>query len=352
MLQSILFTHTDLDGAGCSILFDLLMRSRGFSRGPLEDYMIVNSQIFEIDYTVINMTEEYADPETEIIFADLCCSEDCMEYLVNNFNSIKVYDHHKSNTWVNKMANDHDNLETHVYENNEYNMSESGTSILWSNYRDELSNPIIIKFVNAIRSYDTFEFKHIPNDDAVFLNTYFVTMGMKKFCEVELEYLEELLANDHSLLNDTGSCVYFVYSDLKTAVNIPEIIDPNHLKVVHSILANQDEKIQRIVDSDDDTVFRIVTKLDGMRMIVFNLIPGINMSELAARYLAVHCEYKVFAWFDINHGGLSFRTIYDNIDVTKIADKFNGGGHPKAAGGKIPPEVSLKIADAIKSIFK
>ncbi|MBT7929986.1 hypothetical protein HN682_08745 [Candidatus Peregrinibacteria bacterium] len=46
----------------------------------------------------------------------------------------------------------------------------------------------------------------------------------------------------------------------------------------------------------------------------------------------------------------SLRTLRDDIDVAKMAGKFQGGGHRKAAGfslpGSLQPEVRWKVVDS------
>ena len=38
---------------------------------------------------------------------------------------------------------------------------------------------------------------------------------------------------------------------------------------------------------------------------------------------------------------VSLRAFHDHIDVSEIAKKFGGGGHPKAAGFQLPGDASV-----------
>lgn len=334
MLKSILFTHTDLDGAGCAVLFDCLLNHRGMQKGL--DYLIFNVDASNLYETV---TSTIASPEvnenTEIVFADLCCGEALMKRLTERFKTIRVFDHHQTNYWV----NDFEGIDAHVHEHNSEGGLESGTSIMWTNYRNELNNPVIIKFVNAVRSYDTFEFKSVENPDAIKLNKLFSILGMSAFCST----YEALLRIENPKGNTRFSSVIDASNDIGDEPI--GIINPTLEFVVDNSLKLEREKIDRVIDGIERRCMHFDATIDDKKCIIFNLIPDLNMSDLGAEYLTAHPEYDVFIWFDLNRKGYSIRSIRNDVDVSKIASRLGGGGHPRASGAAM----SQKVIDDFKS---
>ncbi len=49
----------------------------------------------------------------------------------------------------------------------------------------------------------------------------------------------------------------------------------------------------------------------------------------------------------INRNQISFRTRKDNINVAKLAEKYNGGGHFKASGFIFTDEMKKRAFNAI-----
>lgn len=331
MLRHILFTHTDLDGAGCRILFDYIMRQRSLING--RDYIICNADISNLYATVTETINNFdCDSNTEIYFADICCGDHLMKQLTEKFKKIHVYDHHKTNTW----ANDFPGIDAYVYETNSYGRLESGTSIMWRAHRDELLHPVIIAFTNAVRSYDNFEFKTVPNKNAVLLNKYFSMIGMEAFCNSYVSFLEDAVNHSYESYEAAEfSDVYNLYTSIDDHENITILHDIEYF-IIESALKVENDQIEKIINGEKKKSFSFeYTDNDGISYIVFNTINGISMSSLAAAYLETHPEYDVFVWFDINRKGLSFRSISDDIDVSEIAKRLGGGGHPKASGAML-----------------
>ena len=339
MKKAILFTHTDLDGAGCAVLFKYLCDHRGMTE---VEYSIFNadiSKLYETVTTAVSSTE--VDANTEIVFAALCCGEELMKRLTERFKTIRVFDHHVTNSWANVCPG----VDAHVYEHNSAGHLESGTSILWSQYRDELNNPVIVKFTNAVRSYDNFEFKVIDNPDAIRMNKLFSILGMEAFCTKYSEFLR--------IQNSEGTAKHsFVVDAANEIIESVEIIDETLGFVVDTSLKLEREKIDRIVNGTEKKIMHFDTTIDDERCVIFNVISGMNMSDLGAQYLNAHPEYSIFIWFDMNRKGFSYRSTRDDIDVSVIASKMGGGGHPKAAGSLIPQQMYAKIVEDISSTIR
>lgn len=59
----------------------------------------------------------------------------------------------------------------------------------------------------------------------------------------------------------------------------------------------------------------------------------------------------VIALFDRKHGGVSLRRSPDcDVDLSKLAQAFGGGGHPAASGCQ-PEELALMFAHSVAQLF-
>ena len=358
MLKTILFTHDDLDGAGCRIIYELAHQH--LQKGT--DYLVVNCPNGGADENVMRVIESgIIDKNTEICFGDIVASRETLEYLVKNFNMPKIWDHHRTNffaTWIVPDAV--------IVPENELGVMQSGTSLMYqyysalaienptntrskffsSNYipndKKELVNVVSSKsglrykiegakkrqefigeFIDTIRSYDTYEWKETSNITAKKLQTLFILLGMEKFCEY---YLNRIIDMDkHSLTSN-------------------DIISKEDIKFVDAKLENE----QRIIDSiTPDDVYQIYVR--GYKTAFALGGFGVNVSELAHQFLTKYPEFDIFVSFSLWRGGeFQFRTKRDNIDVGKdIALPIGGGGHPKASGARLDEEVREEIVQML-----
>ena len=87
-------------------------------------------------------------------------------------------------------------------------------------------------------------------------------------------------------------------------------------------------------------------KMGGKDVLVVNSSHW--MSEIGAA-LSPKCDFAVI-WFydhDTRQAKVSLRAHHDDADVSEIAKRFGGGGHRKAAGFNLPPNISIEtIFDA------
>ena len=120
MLKEILFTHDDLDGVGCSVIYHLAhMHMREH-----EEYEVVNCSNFSINDDVRKWLSLISPNETEITFADICCDEYLLKELYNIGYDIKVFDHHKTNMYACDIVEG-----AQIIPINELGVMESGTSL-------------------------------------------------------------------------------------------------------------------------------------------------------------------------------------------------------------------------------
>ena len=82
-------------------------------------------------------------------------------------------------------------------------------------------------------------------------------------------------------------------------------------------------------------------KLDGKDVLVVNSPHW--MSEIGAA-LSPRCDFALIWYHDheTRQVKVSLRAHHDDSDVSEIAKRFGGGGHRKASGFTLPPNVSIE----------
>ena len=328
MLRSILFTHDDLDGAGCRIIYELAHRD--FIKGT--DYLVINASNNNID-DLVNETiiRNDVDKYTIICFADIVASREVLEKIKNNFIEIHIWDHHRSNFFVEWVI-----PSVRIIPENDMGVMQSGTSLIYQ-YFAELSvmhpynkhakpfigsnkyESFISLLVDTIRSYDTYEWKETNNLDAKKLEILFRLLGMDRFCKL---YLERLINFDDNL----------------------ELINANDLKFVDYKLESEQKNINNISIDDIEVV-----NIRGLKVAFALKSLGVNISELSYQFLNKYPEFDAFIDFSLwNNGTFQFRTVKDDIDLSSIiAIPVGGGGHAKAAGAPLSNNVRNEILNIL-----
>lgn len=327
MLKFILFTHDDLDGAGCRIIYELAHQH--LTKGVDYDVVICGNANVD-DQVMKHLNEGNIDKDTEITFADITASREILEYIVNNFSMPKIFDHHRTNFFATHIVPD-----AVIIPENELGIMQSGTSIIYQHYSvlayDNSNDPrgeftrrskdnqmFIAEFVDSVRSYDTYEWKATNNITAKKLQTLFTLLGLDTFCKC---YVEKFVT-DKSY----------------------DIISAEDIKFVNAKLDNE----QRIIDSvTPNDVYQF--ELRGLKC-AFTLGGfGVNISELSYQFLSKYPEFDMFVGFNLWKGGeFSFRCIRDDLDLGKdIASPIGGGGHPKAAGAAIDEDFREEIVQML-----
>lgn len=333
MLKSILFTHDDLDGAGCRIVYELahIKMEKGVN------FNVINCSNNNIDEKVseaINKPQYICD-ETEICFADIICSKEMLESLVKKFSDIKIWDHHATNFPAQQV------LPSAVIEpfNDQGIPYDSGTSLIYRHYCDiafsktedanycskaftssKRDGHILSKLVDTIRSYDIYEWKSTNNIDAKMLQTLFFMLGMEYFCK---RYITRITEN---------------------TIPSENLFEPHDLEFITIKLENEQKAIDSVTE---DMVFDCdILGYKG----AFLMYPiGANISEVAYQFLEKHPKYDVFASVTLARGGeFSFRTQHPDLDVGAVfAKPIGGGGHPKASGAPVPGYIIELFRDAL-----
>jgi oligoribonuclease NrnB/cAMP/cGMP phosphodiesterase (DHH superfamily) len=291
-----LFTHTDLDGIGCSILGKIYYGTNNINVEYCE-YNNINEKVLECDF------ERYE----KIFITDLSVNDEVAEKIDKLNGKFNLIDHHETALWLNKYD------WAQVKTKKEDGKKESGTSLLFEFLKfTELSlyNPKTGEFVEDVRRYDTFEYKELNVKEPKMLNDLFHILGTEKF---EDKFLDKLGWGKYNFDKD----------DLL-------------------LLDIEREKIERYIEQKN----KKLKKIDLFEYTAGVVFAENYISELGNKICGMNKDID-FCIIIINNEVMSFRTIKD-INLSKIAKHYGGGGHPKASGSPINSEIAF---DFIKRII-
>lgn len=302
-----LFTHNDLDGIG-NIIIARLLEDKGFYDDvdyEICDYKNINTKVLEY----LDNVEE----DVELLFTDISVSEEVAEKIDKIDMSKKLLDHHKSALGLNKYdwctvkeVDDYSHLDKGFSE-----IKTCGSLLFFEYKRDIITTylpDVIVKslcdFILLIRLYDTWEWTKEDVLLAKHLNDLLFMRGRENFIEDMLEKIK------------TG----------EFPINEQDYED----------LVKRQKKIDAYIDNKEKQVVEVNIKgLNAGVVIAENYI-----SELADTILKRNVHLEILAV--INGSTVSLRTKRNNIDLSKLAEEYGGGGHPQASGFALTNEM-LKL---------
>ncbi|MDI0267862.1 DHHA1 domain-containing protein [Clostridioides difficile] len=292
-----LITHNDLDGVGCYIIANYI----------LHEQIEVNYCNYKNVNDVVLDTLEKHDKYEKVFITDISVNKEVAKKLDKIKDKIQLLDHHPTALFLNNYD----------WANVEIECSKSktcGTQMLFDYLKrdyNNLSESTLKCFIELVRRYDTWEWKDKYNDlDAKHLNDLMYIIGIEDFI---IDMLTKIDKNT-------------------------DLFDKLSLK----LLEIKQKEIDRYVDEKDKTI--MVKEILGYNAgIVF---AENHISELGNRLSELHPELDFI--IIINREIISYRTIKDNINLSKIAKIFGGGGHPKTSGSQID---ECCIDNYIKNIF-
>jgi uncharacterized protein len=286
-----LFTHNDLDGVSCGILFRLAFGEKAGVR-----YNSVAGLNHQVDRFLDKLTDRMKK-EDHLFITDLSLNEDMTEK-VNQFvldgGKVQLIDHHKTALHFNDFSWGYVKVE------DEAGRLTSAASLVYEYLVQEehLSrNGALDEFVELVRQYDTWEWDIHKNFKAKNLNDLFFMVSIEEF---EERILPRLQAGEQ-----------FEYDDFE-----------------QKLLEMEEDKIERYIRRKRREIVQIQTNDLYGGVVHAESYHSELGNELGKEYS--HLDYIAI----LNLGGkkISFRTIHDNVDVSAIAGEFGGGGHAKAAG--------------------
>ena len=299
-----LFTHTDLDGVSCEILGRIAFG---------EDIDIVRCGYENIDDKVeefINSDEEY----DKLFITDISVKKELADALNNVSDKVILLDHHKTALWLNEYP-------FALVQVEDESVGKMCGAYLFYEYlkknHEEFNDTLALKlFVKYVRMYDTWEWKEkYDNIIPKRLNDLMYMDGPNEF----IDKMIYRLGNNLAIFDDTDL--------MKLQIE---------QTYINSYIAQKDESL--IVNDD---LFPEYT--------VGIIFADKYISELGNRLCELHPELDFVVLINMSTLTVSYRTVKNNLDLSAIAKRFGGGGHPKASGSRF--DVSI-VNDMLNNIFK
>lgn len=317
-----LLTHTDMDGSGASIVL----------RSIFDDVEIKHCSNAVMSEEIKNAILDEESNFDWIFACDISCNETDAEIINNHPNSKKLIllDHHITAMSLNKYdwacvepKLIKDSYRAKLYTTPDTGLS-SGTSLVYDfmEYCDltrYISDIDFLKtIVHMIAAYDTWDWvNHFgKNPDFDTLSTLFDIYMSDRFEEKILNKINTPKTDStKELFDDIDRLLLDIEHD---KIDI-------YLKGIEKAFTTGTIKIQNV---DYSIVFCTSDKY---------------LQETFEHMKAILPDYDIYL---INYGnGIGLRATKDEINVGMIAKEFGGGGHPGAAGVKIPFAYQVDIIE-------
>ena len=305
-----LFTHNDLDGLACVLLAKLAYGEDAI------DFEICHYKDIH-DKLTLYLDEKQYETFDHCFITDISMKEELAATMTEHFGlnpiPFTLIDHHISAITLNTYPWCHISIE------DEHGIKCSGTSLFYKAlctldvpYRESLYTPLVQSFVEKVRRYDTWDWQTLEDLEAKQLNDLFFILGKERF----LDYWQERLKKDTEDFSfDTTQ------------------------KLLLEIRQNE---IDQYIESRNEEI--IAKEIAGYKAgIVF---ANQFQSELGNQLALLHPEYDFIAMINVG-GGVSCRTVKDNVNLAEIAALFDGGGHAKAAGLPVKEEIREMVINQI-----
>ena len=305
-----LFTHNDLDGLACVLLAKLAYGEDAI------DFEICHYKDIH-DKLTLYLDEKQYETFDHCFITDISMKKELAATMTEHFGlnpiPFTLIDHHISAITLNAYPWCHITIE------DEHGIKCSGTSLFYKAlctldvpYRESLYTPLVQSFVEKVRRYDTWDWQTLEDLEAKQLNDLFFILGKERF----LDYWQERLKKDTEDFSfDTTQ------------------------KLLLEIRQNE---IDQYIESRNEEI--IAKEIAGYKAgIVF---ANQFQSELGNQLALLHPEYDFIAMINVS-GGVSCRTVKDNVNLAEIAALFDGGGHAKAAGLPVKEEIREMVINQI-----
>ena len=299
-----LFTHTDLDGVSCEILGRIAFG---------EDIDVVRCGYGNIDDKVeefINSDEEY----DKLFITDISVKKELADALNNVSDKVILLDHHKTALWLNEYPY------ALVQVEDESVGKMCGAYLFYEylkkNHKEFNDTPALKLFIDYVRMYDTWEWKEkYDNIIPKRLNDLMYIDGPNEF----IDKMVYRLGNNLFIFDDTDL--------MKLQIE---------QTYINSYVAQKNETLMV-----NDSLFPEYT--------VGITFADKYISELGNKLCELHPELDFVVLINMSTLAVSYRTVKDDLDLSDIAKRFGGGGHPKASGSRFDASI---VNDMLNNIFR
>lgn len=317
-----LFTHTDFDGVGCAIALKSLWGEENVDVTYC-DYDKINDKVTNF---IEGKTEYPLNDYTHIFITDISVNEEVAEKLqalnedMETTPFVQLLDHHGTAEWLNKY--DWAFVEPNL--RGRPNHKSSGTSLILDFFEHQRPgfkvkpSSSLRRFLEQVRRYDTWEWHNIYDDEGPKdMNNILYIVGREEFVRNRLASIQngdglELTEKEASLLEQRQK-------------EIKEYIDKKETQLI-KVLAGADE--------NDNYQYAGIVFAEQ------------HISELGNELCKRHADIDYVGIVDMGAMKVSFRTVKE-VDVSEIAKRLGGGGHPKAAGAPIKQESIIEFLSSI-----
>lgn len=308
-----LFTHTDLDGVGCAVLARLAFD---------ENVKITYCNYDNVDLIISEFLDEVClgyEEGDEVYITDISVSEKVAEK-IDSSNAryyIHLMDHHKTAEWLNKYSW----ADVSEYDG-ELGFKTCGTELFYKhlvNSGDLKATERYHTFVWAVAGYDTWAWKQMKPEEGKIIK--------------ELNDLLYILGRDEFI----DRCIR-----RKRVKGDDSMIMPS--KDERMLLDRRQNEIDAYIKKKMKESINIICQISDEEMYNCSVVFADRfISELGNRICESDKSIDCSMIFDMGACKISYRTIKPDVDVSKIAAYFGGGGH-KAAAGNHFTEWILKCA--------
>jgi len=282
-------SHDDLDGVGCGMLAKLAFG---------DDVSVSYCSYGNIEKRMKNFLSKKENEQRELYITDISVKDpQSIAKLEKRYQQgVPLYfiDHHQTALSFNQYA------WSAVKVTYEDGRKTSATSLYYEHLLEKgllERTSFLDTFVELVRLYDTWEWEKEENLEAKRLNDLFYMIGLTQFEET---FLHRAKTADSFFFDDTQK----------------------------TILELEEKKIERYINQKENQM--LYAWLDNYKA---GVVYAENYHSELGNILNKrhpHLDFIVI----LNMGGkkISLRTIHEQVNVSKIASRFGGGGHPKASG--------------------
>ncbi|KDR95262.1 Oligoribonuclease NrnB or cAMP/cGMP phosphodiesterase, DHH superfamily [Peptoclostridium litorale DSM 5388] len=308
-----LFTHTDLDGVGCSILL-----KRYYGKENI-DCEFCEYDGFEHNINKFIDSGRYASYEY-VYICDMSFGEDTAKR-IDSLEALKrklcLIDHHQTAIYLDKYE------WATVEEYKKDSSRHCAMSLLYEHIigtakdavqKMKISTPGVKSFIEIVRRYDTWEWytKYEDEEPKIWDDLLYI-YGKFTFMDIVLKRLE-------------------VFGQLLITTN------------EEFLLSIEERKRQEYIERKNSLLKTI--KTNGFNVGV--VFAERYISELGNELCKLNPDIDFVAMINMD-GYVSYRTIRDDINLGEFSKLFGGGGHAKASGNQIKDEV---ILDLLQRLFQ
>lgn len=289
------FTDIDLDGLGCGLIAKIAFGEQ--------------ANVYYCSYRNLNQRVEAVithpgNNQEEIFITDLAVNESVEKMLEERYKQgkpVQMIDHHVTALHFNeykwgRVITEYDN-----------GKKTCATSLFYDyliEHKKMERNPALEEFIDLVRQYDTWEWDENNNVTAKRLNDLFYIMNREQF---EEEMLKRLNENKETFtLTETENM----------------ILDIEEQKITRYINSKSRQTVQTFVNEYCIGIVHAEQYLSELGNALNNIYPHLDMIIL----------------LNVSGKKMGFRTIHDEVNVAEFAQKYGGGGHPKASGADLSKE--------------